>query len=152
MKAIKKLIYTVVIITLSACVEEVHQDYDDVAKRSKKYFEEDKKKVSKDFVFPDSVLNKPIIASYFEEGSGAHSMMFYTDTALKLGKVIRYFPDKSVLTDRVKCTNDKQFVSVLRPEIKYLIDADRVFYTCWRGDNSGIAFSFEHLRTDGNRR
>ncbi len=146
MKALKTFCCLALLLTCN-CTEQAPEEYDKIAKRSKKYFEEDKTKESKDFIFPDSVMSLPIIATYFEEDAGAHSIMFYTDPAKKFAKVIRYFPDKTILTDDIKCTGENAFVSVSRPEIKYRLANDHINYTCWR-DYGGIQFSFDHLRTD----
>jgi hypothetical protein len=148
MKIQRNFICFALIVVVCSCREQSPEEYGEVAKQSGRYFEEDKKKNMNNFTFPDSTLSKLIIASYYEEDAGAHSIMFYTDAAKMFGKVIRYFPDKTVVTDNIKCIGDKQFVSVIKPEIKYMMEADRVIYTCWRGDHGGIQLSFDHLRTD----
>lgn len=145
----KVIYYCVVLVSvLFSCSTEPHKEYAHIANRSKKYFEEDKKKDSSNFVFPDSVLHQPLIATYFEIEAGAHSIMFYNDTSKKFGQVIRYFPDSTVLTDKIKRENYNEFSSIQRPEIRYLLDQDRLIYVCWGEESKTIQYSFEHLRTD----
>jgi len=140
-------------LTFCCCTEQSPEEYVKVAQSSKKYFDEEKKKDgSNDFVFPDSTLNKLLIATYYEEDAGAHSIMFYTDNSKKFARVIRYLPDKTVLVDRITCTSNNEFASIERPELKYIVDADRIVQSYWRGDGRGIQYSFEHLRTDAARR
>src|ERR1043165_3766433 len=122
------------------CTEQSPDEYDKVAKRSQRYFNEEKRKEgSNDFVFPDSALSQAVIATYYEEDAGAHAIMFYTDSSKKLARVIRYFPDKTVLTDRIECIGFNQFASQTLP-YKYAIDPDKVIFSSWRGDRMVVTF------------
>lgn len=146
MKEIKKLIAFSATLVLIACSTEPHIDYADVAKRSKAYFEQDKKKDSKNFIFPDSVLKKPRIATYFEADAMANSIMFFTDTSKQQACVIRFFVDATILKDDLKQLNDHEYLSLTRPGGRYVITDSTVDYS-YR-PHLTLGYNFEHARTD----
>jgi len=153
MKEIKNLFITTVVILFTACSTEPHSDYVDVAKRSRVYFEQDKKKNSKNFVFPDSVLNKPLIATYFEADAMANSIIFYTDTSKQQARAIRYFADGNILYDQLKQLKSNEFASLLRPA-EYVITDSAVNYIMGSKTPNlsvmGAGLVGTHVRTDVN--
>lgn len=130
------------------CSTEPHADYADVAKRSKTYFEQDKEKGSKNFIFPDSVLSKPLIATYFETDAMANSIIYYTDSSKQQARAVRYFADATILKDDLKRLNDREYLSLTRPGGRYLLTDSTVSYS-YRPELT-IGYNFEHVRTDVN--
>ena len=150
MKAIKNLFFATVVLT--SCSTEPHHDYADVEKRSKVYFEQDKKRDSKNFVFPDSVLNKPRIATYFEADAMANSILFYTDSSKQEDSAVRYFAADHMQYDKLKPTRFNEFASLIR-QAEYVITDSVVNYIVGKTPNlnvTGVGFTGTHIRTDRN--
>ncbi len=151
MKAIKITLLVTLVVSTS-CSTEPHHDYSDVEKRSKVYFEQDRKRDSKNFVFPDSVLNKPRIATYFEADAMANSILFYTDTSKQEARAVRYFADGNVLYDKLKPTRFNEFASLVK-QAEYVITDSAVNYIIGRTPNlsvTGVGFTGTYIRTDRN--
>ncbi len=100
-----------------------------------------------DFLYPDSIDPRNIIVTYYELHFNAHSVMYYADTTKKAIRVARYFPDSTLLSDKLKPTKFNEFRSLVN-NAEYVITEDHVNYIL---ENHGLGHSFEHIRTDGNR-
>jgi hypothetical protein len=98
------------------------------------------------FEFPDSIDKASIIATYYEVEAVANSVMFYSDKAAKLAKVIRYFPDGNTLWEHLRQVKDNEFISLTNPPGTFVVTDSTVDYSLKK--EQGLGYSHEHKRTD----
>jgi hypothetical protein len=134
------------ILLFFGCTKETKQDaFSERLSDMDAHFEQ-KKKIY-DFVFPDSISARAIVATYYELDFEAHSAIYYVDSTKTLIRVVRYFPDSTVLFDKLKPTKFNEFRSIVN-NAEYVITENHVNYIF---ENQGMGYSYEHIRTDGNR-
>jgi hypothetical protein len=144
---LKLNIVCIVIVALFVACNEQPKQEEFSARLSELNERLQEKKHIYDFAYPDSIDPKNIIVSYYELHFDAHSVMYYTDTTKTMINVARYFPDSTLLSDKLKPTKFNEFRSLVN-NAEYVITEDHVNYIL---GNQGLAHSYEHIRTDGNR-
>jgi hypothetical protein len=146
MRPHQTILFFCILFVASACKEDLPKDefverLDNVAAHL-----EEKNKIY-GFVYPDSILTLPIVATYYELHYDAHSVIYYTDTTKTVIKVARYFADSTLLTDKLRPTKFNEFRSLVN-NAEYVLDDEHVNYIF---EEHGLGHSYEHMRTDGNR-
>lgn len=96
------------------------------------------------FRVPDSIDKSLVKALYYNIHLKTHAILFYRDTSLQEAVNMEFFPDGSVVTDRLIQKKFNEFVSV-SDHSEYILRESSVTHIYMSGS---LSMTEEHVRTD----